>query len=560
MFVFPIKTKPAPRSAPSNQSSRLLHTISVLLLAAAGISCGDTFRPVALPIPAPTPNPEPSQFVDALSFNGAPNPGTVSRIDVSGDSVSSAFTTGVAPVHAAWLPNGTAIYVANLGEDTVSASSTINPTAAVTISLPQLCSGSACSASLPVFVASTENARMYVANSGNGTVAVINTGSNAVIAEVAVDPAFAGNPPSPNSAAKPVALAELPNGPNVKNSQKIYSVNNGNSSVTSISTLDDTVLATIPIGARPIWAVASSDGADLYVLDTNGIISVIDTLADAVVATTPVGAGANFMFLDPVRNRLFVTNPTAATVSIFDVSAKVLTPHTGSPMKITPAAGSSCASAPVPASVTVLGDGTKAYVASFQADTGGSVCTQATVINSDAGTVSSVIPLAVGPNNTAQTGCGSARFRVFAAATFGGAGSNFRVYVSQCDAGSIAVIDAFASNTGTNQHPADVLEANIPAQPSSLAASQVSVSGASQSGTSTAYSYTLLSGPALQVGESIVVSQMTDAGNNGNFVISSVTTTTFTVSNPAGVTTSAAQNGTGSVVLSQSPVFVAAAP
>lgn len=560
MFAFPIKTKLAPRSKPSSRNFRLLPTISVLLLAAAGIGCGDTFRPVALPIPAATPNPEPSQFVDALSFNGAPNPGTVSRIDVSGDSVSSAFTTGIAPVHAAWLPNGTKIYVANSGEDTVSASNSIIPTAATTITLPQLCSGGTCSASVPVFVASTENTRMYVANSGNGTVAVINTASDAIIAEVAVDPAFAGNPfPSPNSAAKPIALAELPNG------QKIYSVNNGSSSVTSIGTQDDTVLATILIGAPPIWAVASSDSADVYVLDTSGTISVIDTLADAVVAknppaTTSVLAGANFMFLDPVRNRLFVTNPTNSTVIIFDVAARVLTPHMGSPLAITPAAGSSCASPSVPSSVTVLGDGTKAYVASFQADSGGSVCAQATVINSDAGTVSSVIPLAVGPNNTAQTGCGSARFRVFASATFGGAGSNFRVYVSQCDAGSIAVIDAFASNTGTNQHPADVLEANIPTQPSSLAASQVGVSAASQSGASTTYSYTLLSGPALQVGEAIVITQMTDAGNNGQFVISGLTGTTFTVSNPVGVTTSAAQNGTGSVVLSQNPVFVAASP
>jgi hypothetical protein len=53
---------------------------------------------------------------------------------------------------------------------------------------------------------------------------------------------------------------------------------------------------------------------------------------------------------------------------------------------------------------------------------------------------------------------------------------------------------------------------------------------------------------------------MTDAGNNGSFVISSATGTTFTVANPGGVTTSAAQSGTGSVVLPQNPVFVAAAP
>ena len=72
----------------------------------------------------------------------------------------------------------------------------------------------------------------------------------------------------------------------------------------------------------------------------------------------------------------------------------------------------------------------------------------------------------------AQTGCDIARFRTFATASGGGANSNFKVYVSQCDAGSVAVIDTFASNTGTNQHPADVLEGNVPAPLGSFSPSQ----------------------------------------------------------------------------------------
>jgi YVTN family beta-propeller protein len=115
---------------------------SVLLLAFAGLGCGDQFRPVAVPIPLPSPSPAAAHFVASLSANGAFDSGAVSRIDVSGDSVSSVFTTGVAPVHAAFLPSGTKIYVANSGEDTVSASSSSNPTQSTTISLPQLCNPS----------------------------------------------------------------------------------------------------------------------------------------------------------------------------------------------------------------------------------------------------------------------------------------------------------------------------------------------------------------------------------------------------------------------------------
>jgi YVTN family beta-propeller protein len=460
-----------------------IHGAAVLLLVLAGLGCGDTFRPVALPIPLPSPTPAATHFVASLSSNGnnvlnsagscspsgtpppcIEDPGAISRIDVSGDSVASIATTGLAPVHVAFLPNGSKIYVANSGEDTVSSIATTTPTAATTISLPQLCNAGACVPSVPVFVTSTENGKMYAANSGNGTVSVINATSDVVVNTVALDPTFAGSPlPAPNPTANPIALAELPNG------FKLYSVNQGNKTVTSISTVDDSVLTNISIAAPPIWAVASSDSTDVFVLDTSGTISVIDSLSDTVANAISVGAGSNFMLFDSVANRLYVTNPAAASVSIFDVAGSALTPHSGSPIAITTAAGSACSSAPMPSSVTVLGDGNRAYVASFQADPSSAVCTQATVINALTGTVSSVIPLSQSTDMSSQTGCSSARFRVFAATSGGGANSNFKVYVSQCDAGSVAVIDTFSSSTGTNQHPADVLGATLSAPLSGFA-------------------------------------------------------------------------------------------
>ena len=438
-------------------AARMVWPTAIVFAVLIESSCGDTFRPIAQPIPLPPPNPAAAHLVLSLSSNGSLDPGAISRIDVSGDSVASVAVTGVAPVHAAFSNSGTKVYIANSLEDTVSASSSSNPTQATTISLAQLCGGGGCLPSHPVFVNSTEPSKMYVANSGNGTISVINTQSDVVIATVAVDPAFAGNPlPAPNSAANPVALAELPN------TSKIYSVNRGNSTVSSISTLDDTVQTVIHFAAPPVWAVAGSDSAFVYVLDTSGAISAINPLSDTVTGSSSAGAGANYMFLDPVFGRLYVTNPVAGTVSIFDVAGNILNPHVGSPVSITAAPGSGCASAPMPTAVTVLGDGSRAYVASFQPDVN-LVCTQATVIDSGTDTATSVISLPQGQNLAAQTGCGTARFRTFAASSGGGTNSNFKVYISQCDAGSVAVIDTFASNTGTNQHPADVLEATVPA-------------------------------------------------------------------------------------------------
>lgn len=440
-----------------------LWIVAILGLASIEFGCGDQFRPVAQPIPLPTPNPSAVHFVAALSTNGSLDPGATSRIDVSGDSLSSVFTTGVAPTHATFLPNGTKVYVANTGEDTVSSSNSTNPTSPTLINLPQLCDATGCALSEPVFVHTAENGKMYVANSGNGTVSVINAVSDVVVRDVSVDPAFnTVNGPLPDRAADPIALAEMPN------ASKVYAVNRGNSTVTSISTIDDSVASVIHIGSPPLWAVASPDSAHIYVLDTSGTISVIDTLSDLVVSTSAsAGAGANFMFYDSILNRLYATNPANSTVSIFDASTGLLVPSGGGPLPIAVAAGSVCTSPALPMSVTVLGDGSRAYVASIQTDPG-SICSQVTIIDNGTGAIASTIAVSQAQDNSPQTGCSSARFRASITSSGGGTNSNFKVYVSQCDAGTTSIIDTFAVNSGPDPHGADVLMGAVSAPLSSF--------------------------------------------------------------------------------------------
>jgi hypothetical protein len=158
------------------------------------------------------------------------------------------------------------------------------------------------------------------------------------------------------------------------------------------------------------------------------------------------------MFYDRIFNRLYVTNSTSDSLSIFDVSSSTPSPLAANPIAIPPVAASPCgASAVVPTSVTVLGDGSRAYVSSYQlpqpGTTGaGTVCTQVSVIETGSGTVSRTIPLSQVNDNSAQSGCGTVGFRVFAAASQGGANSNFKVYVAQCDAGNVAVVKSYPSN------------------------------------------------------------------------------------------------------------------
>jgi hypothetical protein len=75
----------------------------------------------------------------------------------------------------------------------------------------------------------------------------------------------------------------------------------------------------------------------------------------------------------------------------------------------------------------------------------------------------------------------------------------------------------------------------------------------------TTFAYTLNSGPPVAVGNTVKVAGMTDPGNNGSFVVSSVATESFTAVNPIGVTATA-QNGSGSAGLACNPDLVFVKP
>jgi hypothetical protein len=414
---------------------------------------------------------------------------------------------------------------------------------------------------------------MYAANAGNGSISVIDTSLNVVVNTFAVSPANAGSPlPTPDRVSQPVALAELPNG------LKIYSANKGTNSVSSINTQDGTINRVIPLPAAPVWIAANVDNTHVYVLDSADSISVIDATTDTIVSSVSAGsAGGNLnqLVYEPIMNRVYATDANSAqpALALFDVASQgnlpnsTLVPHGPGKASITIAAGSTCTSAPVPTSVTVLGDGSRAYVASYQND-GTQLCTQATVVDTGTGLVTKTIPLSqtsLSPALLTQTNCDLARFRVFAASSNGGANSNFKVYVSQCDAGTVGVIDAFALGSGPNPHPADWFAGWVPSPVSSFPSSQVSITAVSapqvQSCPATApasvtYDYSLLSGPALQPGMTVYVTGMKNSANDGAFPITAATSSTFTVNNSCPAVDASAQSGNGSVIPPQNPVFL----
>ena len=602
------------RSDASPALLRVLPAGWILLLAIITVSCGETYRPIAQPVLGPQPNPSALHFVELVSANGSSEGGAVSRIDVAGDANMGIFTTGFAPLHAALGSSNSKLFVANAGDDFLTVNNVSSPTVVIgTVSLPaspslsisqvsqsgatavytysggtsvfavgdtvvvtgcstaglngifRVTGAAANTFSVPntnvpasnpeaetsaqakvpnaIFLHTADSSNVYAAGYGTNSLYVVNATTNVLTNTVPVG-------------IKPVALVELPNG------QKLYTADQGSNSVSVVNLPSDVLGPTISIGASPVWVSARADNQRVYALDSGGTISAINTLPDAVVDNSQsAGPGANFMFYDKVRNRLYVTNPRSASsgLSIFDVSGTGVARLFGSPISVPTAPASPCTSPLQPTAVNVLGDGSRAYVASYQADPG-MVCTQLSVVDAGTGTVIKTIPLTQAADTSAGTGngCGALRFRVFVTSSGGGTNTNFKVYVSQCDAGSVAVIDSYPANG----NPADFFAGvSIVAPLSSFPPTAVSISGASQASATTTYSYTPVTGPALQPGMRILISGMADPNNNGGFVVTGVPTpSTFTVANPSGVTSTSTQSGSGNVMPLENPVFVLAGP
>ena len=149
-------------------------------------------------------------------------------------SVSATVAVGIGPNGVAVSPDGKRVYVANQSSDTVSVidTTTTPPSVAATVAFE--------TNTFPFqLVFSPDGTRVYVANAGGGVWVVDAT----------------ANPPSRLTfitvGAGPSGIAITPDG------AVVYVVNNGVSSVSLISTISNSVVATIPVGTNPSSVVLS---------------------------------------------------------------------------------------------------------------------------------------------------------------------------------------------------------------------------------------------------------------------------------------------------------------
>ena len=377
----------------------------------------------------------------------------------------------------------------NAYDGSFTVSSVSGTTLAYVDSVLNLPSGTSGTATIPIplscsyqpdFLTTAQTNAMYLANYGfendpncplssTDSVVVLNPGLNTI-----ADIAYLG------AGTHPVALSETPD------AQNLYVINQGSPTVAGtimdLSPTDLSTLATIALpsgSSTPVWAVSRVDSRFVYVVTQgDGQLLTISTATNTVTSSQLVGGpGANFALYDKSRNRLYVTNPTAAAVYVFDATSDA--PTLLSTISMTTGTNAPCPSGCSPVSVTAMPDGSRFYVASYQTLTtcpagsgvsGECVIPRLTVYDAASMTVKPIpsstsllppsISLLTSPQFSAtqyavarNSACdppttyapGTTRFRMFTAA----AADSSHVYVSICDAGSIADIIATTSTLST---------------------------------------------------------------------------------------------------------------
>src|SRR5438128_6349739 len=106
------------------------------------VGCGDTFRPIAIPIVQNGGQPQGTREAIVVSTAGAAADGNTTHVNVSGDSNVGQVNVGRDPVHVAILLGGFTTAVVNRAEDSLSLYSTFSPQTAQPATFVSLLQGS----------------------------------------------------------------------------------------------------------------------------------------------------------------------------------------------------------------------------------------------------------------------------------------------------------------------------------------------------------------------------------------------------------------------------------
>ena len=340
----------------------LRRIIAVSVLAAAALltaGCGDTFRPPVSSISPVGPAAQPAKYAIEIADPGNGNPGLYNMVDFSGDTILNTTAIGVQPQYLALGYSGSEAYVLN-ANGTVNTFGVSSSLQSNQIQTSTLFSGADANSVFPgsTYIYFTEP---YPATPANASVAIAQGTPPSVKQELAVG-------------ANPVYLA------GTSSSARIYAISQGSDSVTAIQTSTNTISNTIGVGASPVYGIMTPDNNRVFIMNQgDGTVSVINANTDEPDTNKPtitVGSGPVWADVYGQGSLLVTANSTGNSVSIVTIPlcsivALPTNPNcdANDPTDDTNF-GTVLATVPVgpnPQMVSILQDGTRAYVANFNA-------------------------------------------------------------------------------------------------------------------------------------------------------------------------------------------------
>ena len=416
---------------------------AALALAALISGCGDNYRPVVTPIGTNGPPAQPSSYTVVASTTGTLTPGVVTIIDYAGDSILNETPIGPGPTVFSIDETGSTGYTYNF--DHTLSNFAISPS---------LQAKNVSESTLPVFSGlPAQPVNLMAPSNGlwvtdlNGNFVDLFSGSPqafklqipvATSASLATMPVFVAGSPSTSGQREYVLSQNVPDTAPLACNLSPTTAPLG--VATPIELSSNTADPAIPVGKCPVYAVQTPNLQRLFVLNRgDDTLTVINTRNNTPDACTPFqnqsgqwvtchptiqlpsGSGPIYAEYNSATQQLVVANYEGGSISVVNVPLDEYgndsNTYTNSTCNPTPPT-TTClvtggfgtvttikvgnTATPNPASVTVLADGSKAYTANQNDDSGTGNGT-VTVVNLYTYTVEKTITVVGHPRTVVNT-------------------------------------------------------------------------------------------------------------------------------------------------------------
>lgn len=224
---------------------------------------------------------------------------TVTPVNISSHTALTNVTAGTNPFGVVFDPDGSRVFITNMGSDNVTVINTVTNTVITTLTVGDDPRGIAIT---------PDGQKLYIANFGDDNVSVFNAQTLMSITTIGVG-------------IEPFGVAVSPDG------LRVYVTNSMDNDVTEINTATDMVVAPdIPVGNNPRGIVFSTDGLRAFVANSGpNNVGIISVMGRNQTSTISVGSNPRGINITPDGLRLYVSNSGSANVSVINTTTNMVT-------------------------------------------------------------------------------------------------------------------------------------------------------------------------------------------------------------------------------------------